>query len=157
MTLKQGVPQRSVLSPLLFLFYIDDLASEVGAPQLSLFTDDVAMWTQDTDLERVISKLQNRLDAVASWSTSWKMELSAQKSECFFFTTNRHEAKWRPALFLSRQQIKYNLNPKFLEITYDRQLTFVLHASIVGSKMKQQAGVLRSLTSADWVYEKSIL
>ena len=156
-TLKQGVPQRSVLSPLLFLFYLDDLASEVGAPQLSLFADDVAMWAQDTDLERVRSKLQNGLDAVASWSTSWKLELSAQKSECFFFTTKTLEERWRPIIYLSRQQIMYNPNPKFLEITYDRQLTSVLHTSIVGSKMKQQAGALRSLMSTDWGYGKSIL
>ena len=85
------------------------------------------------------------------------MELTAQKSECSFFTTNTHEARWRPALYLSRQKMKYNPNPKFLGITYDRQITFGLHASIVGSKMKQQAGALRCLSSTDRGYEKSIL
>ena len=94
---------------------------------------------------------------MTSWSMSWKMKLSAQKSKCSFFTTNTHEARWRPGLYLSRQQIKYNPNPKFLGITYDRQLTFGLHSSIVGSKMKQQAGALRKMASTDWGYEKSIL
>ena len=42
-TLKQGVPQRLVLSLLLFLFYIDNLASVDGAPQVSLIIDNVAM------------------------------------------------------------------------------------------------------------------
>ena len=73
-TLKQGILQGSVLLPL--LFYIDNLASAVGVPQVSLFADDVAVWTQD--LERVASKLQKGLDAVASWSTSWKMKLSVK-------------------------------------------------------------------------------
>ena len=76
-TLMPGIPQGSVLS--LFLFYIDDLASAVGAPPVCLFADDVAVWTHDTDLERATSKLQKGLDAVASWSTSWKMRLSAQQ------------------------------------------------------------------------------
>ena len=149
MTYKQGVPRGSVLSPLLFLFYIDDLASAVGAPQVSLFADDVAVWTQDTDLERVTSKQQKGIDAVTSWSTSWKMELSVQKSEFSFFITNSHEARWRLALYLSRQQIKYKQNKEFLGITYDRQLNFGLHASIVGSKMRQQVGALRCLASTD--------
>ena len=108
-------------------------------------------------MERAISKLHIGSNAIASWSMSWKMELSTQKSECSFFTTNMHEARLRTAQCLRRQQNKYNPNTKFLGITYDRQLTFGLHASIVGIKMMQQAGALRCLTSTDWGYEKSIL
>ena len=73
----------------------------------------------------------------------------------FLLTTNTHEARWHPALYLSRQQFKYSLNQKFHGITYDRQLTFDLPASIVGSKMKQQVGALRCLASKDRGYEKS--
>ena len=149
--MKQGVPQGSVLSPLPFLFYIDDLASAVGAPPVSLFADDVAAWMQDTDLEQATYKLQKGLDSVTRWRKYWKMKLSA-KNQRSFFTINMHEARWRPSLYLSRQQIKYNQNPKLLGITYDRQLTFGLHASIVGSKMKQQAGALRCQASEDWGY-----
>ena len=82
------------------------------------------------------------------------MELSGQKSQCSF--TNTHEAIWRPISYLSRQQIKYKTNPKFLRITYDRQLSLGLNAPIFGSKMKQQAGALRCLASTDWGYEKSM-
>ena len=59
-------------------------------------------------LERATSKLQKGLHAVTSGSMSWKLELSAPKSECSFFTTNMYEARWRPALYLSRQQIMHN-------------------------------------------------
>ena len=45
----------------------------------------------------------------------------------------------------------------FHGITYDRQPTICLNVSIVGSKMKQQAETLRSLTSTDWGYVRSIL
>ena len=79
------------------------------------------------------------------------------ESECSFFTTNTYEAKWRPTLNVNGQQIKYDPNPKFLGITYDRRRIFFSNASIVGSKMKQQAGALRCLASTGWDYEKSIL
>ena len=68
-----------------------------------------------------------------------------------------NEERWRSAPYISRQHIKCNPNPKFLGVTYDRQLNFCLHASIVGSKMKQQAGALRCLASTYWGYGKSIL
>ena len=100
-------------------FYIVDLASSVGVPQISLFADDVAAWAQVTDLERATSKLQKRHNDEASWSTTWNVVQTAQKSRCSFFTTNTHAARWRPALFLSRQQIKLNPKPKFLGITSD--------------------------------------
>ena len=86
-----------------------------------------------------------------------KLELSAQKSECSFFTTNSCEASWLPALYVSKQKIIYNPNPKFLGITCDRQLSFDLHASVVCSRIKQQAGALWCLASTDWGYEKSVL
>ena len=72
-TMKQGVSLGSVQSPLIFLFYIDDPASTIEVPQVRLFVDGVAVWTQDTDMERATSKLQKGQDAVTSWSTSWKM------------------------------------------------------------------------------------
>ena len=75
-TLRQGATQGSVLLPLLYLFYIDDLASAVRAPLVRILADDVVtVWMQDTDLKRAISKLRKRLDVVISWSTSWKMKL----------------------------------------------------------------------------------
>ena len=116
-SLKQGVPQGSVLSPLLFIFYIDNLVSAVGALQINRFADDVAVWAQDADLERVTAKLQKVLEAIASWSTSWKMELPFQKSECSFITTNTEEAKYHPALQLNEPQNKHSTNPKFHGIT----------------------------------------
>ena len=78
------------------------------------------MWTQDTELKRATSKLQKEIDAVKIWSTSWKIELSVEKSDCSFFATNTHEARWRLALCLNRQQILCNPNPKFLGISYHR-------------------------------------
>ena len=92
-TMMQGVPQESILSPLLFILYIDDLVSAVGAPQISLFADDVPVWAQDTDLERATAKLQEGLDAMTSWITSWKMELSAEISWYSFLSTKTQEAK----------------------------------------------------------------
>ena len=156
-TLKQGVPQGSVLSPLLFILYINDLTTNIKTPQISLYADDVAIWTQESNLQKAEGLLQESLDELDRWSRKWKMELSTSKSECSFFTTNTHEAKWRPTLTLSGQPLRYNSNPKFLGVTYDRQLTFAPHAANIGRKLKRQAGALRCLATTEWGYDKSTL
>ena len=96
--LKQGVPRGSVLSPLLFLFYINDLPNGIAQSNVNLFADDVAVWSQASGLLQAEQTLQTNLNHIAEWSKLWKMELSVQKSECSFFITSTHEASWRPNL-----------------------------------------------------------
>ena len=148
-TLKQGVPQGSVLSPLLFLFYINDLPARIEDAEISLFADDVAVWVKGPNLAANQTKLQKALDAVSAWSSQWKMEISAQKSESSFFSSNTHEADWKPTVQLNGHQIPYNATPKFLGVTFDRQPTFGTHAELVGGKTKRQVGALRCLASTD--------
>ena len=155
--LKQGVLQGSVLSPLLFLFYINDLPNGIAQSNVSLFADDVAVWSQASGLLQAKQSLQTNLNHIAEWSKRWKMELSVQKSKCSFFTTSTHEASWRPNLKLSGHVLKYNLLPKFLGVTYDGQLTFVPHAATVGGKLRRQASALRCLATTDWGYDKQTL
>ena len=82
----QDLPQRSVLAPLLFLFYINDLASTVNDDAvIALFADDVS-----TSLQLVKGKMQKllpKLISVATWSEKWKLNLNAGKSELCPFST----------------------------------------------------------------------
>ena len=155
--LKQGVPQGSVLSPLLFLFYINDLPNGIAQSNVSLYADNVAFWSQASGLLQAEHGLQTNLNHIAEWSKWWKVELFVQKSECSFFTISTHEASWRPNLKLSNHALEYNPLPKFFGVTYDRQLTFVPHAATVGQNLRRQASALRSLATTDWGYNKQTL
>ena len=64
--LKQGVQQRSVQSPLLFLFYIADLHWGSGDLHISPFADDVMIWSQDSKLHIAEKRLQQGLDMVTA-------------------------------------------------------------------------------------------
>ena len=126
-TLKQVVPQGSLLSPLLFLFYVDDLASAVESPQVSIFADDVAVLTQDTNF------LESDIHTTEGTRCCKKLEhvmengAVSPKIRVLFSTTNTHEAKWRPSQYLSRQQTKHNSNTKFLGThTIDRSPLFCM-------------------------------
>lgn len=73
-----GVPQGSVLAPLLFLLYINDITNHVDV-NIRLFADDCVLYhtikTQDDQI-----KLNNSLYKVAQWCSDWQMVLNAEKT-----------------------------------------------------------------------------
>ena len=148
--MKQGFPQGSVISPLLFIIYIDDITDYIPPEvMVSLFADDVALYSSSIDLATAEARIQEALNVVAQWSTKWKLTISAGKCEASFFSTN--ESKWRPKLTIGEEEIPYSESPKFLGVTYDKQLTFTEHANNV-AKSKSRAPV--HLAGTDWGYDK---
>ena len=72
-----GVPQGSVLGPILFLVYIKDLPDEVRS-QVRLFADDTALYLT-MESEDDSSALQNDLDILSAWESRWDMEFNPSK------------------------------------------------------------------------------
>ena len=97
MKLQQGVPQVAVLSPLLFLFYIDGIRN--SAPEgvsVSMYADDIAVWSQHKDKLRAQAMVQEAVEAFGNWSSEHRLSLNPSKCEVFFFSTDPAEAKWCP-------------------------------------------------------------
>ena len=143
------------LSPLLFIIYIDDITDNIP-PELmvSLFVDVVALYSSSIDLATAEARIQEALNVVAQWSTKWKLTISVGKCEASFFSTNSHESKWRPKLTIGEEEIPYSENPKFLGVTYDKQLTFTEHAKNVATSKSR---ALFQLAGTDWGYDKATL
>ena len=79
-----GVPQGSVLGPILFLIYINDLPDEVRS-RVRLFADDTALYlTMESEDER--SALQTDLDILSAWETRWDMEFNPSKCQVVHVT-----------------------------------------------------------------------
>jgi ribonuclease HI len=147
----EGLPQGAVTSPLLFLCYIDDI--EANLPQgvgVSLFADDLALWTQATSIEEAEEMMQEALDRLAAWSKQWKLEISVEKTEVVLFTNAPLEAKRRPQLQLHGQPVNFNATPTFLGVTFDRQLTFNAHIDKIKAKLTHRAKVLGALNGRSW-------
>ncbi|CAL4083209.1 unnamed protein product, partial [Meganyctiphanes norvegica] len=82
-----GVPQGSVLGPILFLIFINDLPLEVISP-VSLFADDSKVFTRivseknrkkQNNIANGNLNLQNDLDSIKEWASKWKMEFNVDK------------------------------------------------------------------------------
>ena len=116
-----SVLQGSVLSPTLFLIFIDDIVDQLPiTTDSSLFADDLSIWIAKPSVEMATKQLQQALDTVTQWSLQWKMTLSAEKSEVILFTNDNHQAKLQPTLRLNNTVLPYNPSPTFLGVTLDR-------------------------------------
>ena len=121
--MQQGLPQGSVLAPILFLLYINNLA--VILPDTTtnaLYADDVTILASNTSKDVAEQEAQETVDIVVAWSKEWKLNLNATKSKVSFFTTAKYESKHCPKITINGANIKMEPNPRLLGLYLDREL-----------------------------------
>lgn len=86
-----GVPQGTVLGPLLFLFYINDIGEDISS-SIRLFADDSLLYRQVNN-EKDANQLQIDLDKVVQWSDTWQMQFNPTKCSVLQVTRNQRPVK----------------------------------------------------------------
>ena len=158
--MKQGVPQGSVLAPLLFLFYINNLA-EILPPETlnAMFADDVSVLATEDSAAEAEATAQVTVDIVSKWSKEWKLSLNATKSETCYFTLSRanQEPKFAPTISIDGKNIRHEKTPRLLGVILDRELTFTPHTQSVVARVKRKQRMLSALANSEWGWRKEHL
>ena len=122
---KEGLPQGSVLSPLVFVQYINDLLGNFGESTMaSAYADDLALACRGRKKEDVALRIQAEVDKVVSWSKQARLTLNAAKCKVAFFSLDNAEVQWRPKITINGVPPSCTLSPTFLGVKYDRRMTF---------------------------------
>ncbi|XP_072043470.1 uncharacterized protein [Amphiura filiformis] len=126
-----GVPQGSVLGPLLFLVYINDLPACVKNSTTRLFADDCALYKQIKSA-RDATLLQEDLDALQRWESTWLMKFHPSKCKVVRVTNKR---KPTCATYSIRgESLEVVPSSKYLGLTIDSKLSFNEHADVTCKK-----------------------
>ena len=132
---RRGVPQGSVLGPVLFSFFINDLpASLPSSVSCSLYADDLAIWFSSSLVPTAVEATQGALFQLERWSEYWCFPLNPSKYEASFFSVDPHQANVQPNLLLFGPRLRFNPTPTFLGVTFYGTLFFSKHVSSLKAK-----------------------
>ena len=143
LTPKSGIPQGTVLGPVLFLIFtmINDLPESTQS-QCSIFADDTTLHTADKSNISSCARLSSDLDTAASWAERWGMLFSAPKSKHLAIGRT---AKQSPLVRMNGIPIPQVRTHKHLGLIFNNTLTWNDHVSNVYSTCARMLGILRRL------------
>ena len=142
--LKAGTPQGSALSPLLFIFYVNDTPKPPPGVLISKFADDMAAWAIQKQEKRAEKSIQAYLDSLSNWCNKWKIKLNPSKTQVGLFT-NSNTAK-EITLNLGRGPLTVSNEIKFLGLTFDSKLTWRHHIDNVRHRMWLRINAIKAIS-----------
>ena len=140
-----GVPQGSILGPLLFLIYINDLHKTSSLMEFILFADDTNIFYSDTNIERLFQRVNDELDRINEWFIANKLSLNIKKTKYILFSKRSKidEIPLRlPSLKLNEIDIERVNDINFLGVILDQTLNWKRHIETVENKISKNIGIL---------------
>jgi hypothetical protein len=143
-----GVPQGSVLGPLLFLLFINDVVDLFeGVINVKLFADDIKIYLEIENDESV-DRLQKAINDLCIWAKTWQLSLSVDK--CLHLRAGLCKSVSNATYFLQEKPLKSVNETRDLGVVVDSRLSFKSHINVIVAKAHTRARqILRSFLSRD--------
>ena len=136
-----GVPQGSVLGPLLFLVYINDIVDQISS-DCFLFTDDSLLLDEVTSPTQSAVKLNSDLTSISIWAQNWLVTMNAQKTKSMFFSAKLNKPH-HPPLQMSGASIEDVISHDHLGVTLTSNLSWHPHILRIHQKASKRLNMIK--------------
>ena len=138
-----GVPQGSILGPLLFIIYINDICNTSQLLKFVMFADDTNVFVSHKSIKHIEKILNSELQNLVTWFKANKVSLNIEKTNFILF---QRKAEMFPTknidLYMDNFKINQIQYAKFLGVTVDSKLTWKNHIAEIESKISKNIGVI---------------
>ena len=140
--IKCGVPQGSILGPLLFLLYVNDIAnvSEILLPLI--FADDTNLFVQGKTITETSEIMNSEMVKVVVWLNANRLMLNTEKTHYIIFHSNKKKIKSQNSIRIGNTDIERVESTKFIGVNLDERLTWEKHILMIKSKVAKGIGIL---------------
>ena len=142
-TIKAGVPQGSVLGPILFLIYINDIGINLSS-KASLFADDTSLSKHIVDDHTSNNEIQADLNTIQTWANKWQVIFNPLKSESMLVSLRSNNETGRYFTFQNHAINKVDTN-KHLGLIWNNDASWKSRMSTVITKASKRIDMLISL------------
>ena len=145
---ESGVPQGSVLGPLLFLIYINDLEKGIKS-NINFFADDTSLFSIVTDPTLSAVELNHDLNLIGQWAHQWKMSFNPDpnKQAIELLFSRKINSSNHLSLYFNNQEVCRDTDHKHLSLILDTKLTFTKHITQKISIARKGIGIIKYMPS----------
>ena len=137
--IKAGVPQGSVLGPLLFLIYINDIVNGIQS-NIRLFADDTTLFISVEDPDNAALQMNNDMETIKSWADQWLVNFNPAKTKTMTFTNKTVQ---HPPLYFDNKELKSVVAHKHLGLTFTSSLSWSTHVNEIVQSSSKMCNVLK--------------
>lgn len=146
--INSGVPQGSILGPLMFLMFINDLPLYTNLVNTDLYADDTTLYEMNTSVQSIKNKLESALENLSKWCNKNGMLINAAKTKVMLVTTHQRQVCLNVDcldLRLNGETLKMTQNDKVLGVHIDKNLTWSMHIDKIAKKIATNLWLLNTI------------